>query len=97
MTKVVLLMPNCLIHFIKENERQTFDYKEMRKFAWCHNVLHPPFSVNPFPGQLLPADPWQHISYQSSWTDHHFCKTERCCFKCLRRSLEMKLRLSWYI
>lgn len=49
--EVVLLILNQFIHFIKENEKQTFDCKEMWKFVWSimcniHNFQLTPFSSN---------------------------------------------------
>lgn len=46
--------------FIKENERQTPDWKKMHKFAQDYNILHPPFSFNPFTDRLQPmhSDWW---------------------------------------
>lgn len=49
--EVVLLILNQFIHFIKENEKQTFDCKEMWKFVWSimcniHNFQFTLFSSN---------------------------------------------------
>lgn len=87
-------MPNCLIHFKKENERQTFDSK-MWKFARCHNVLHPPFQFTPFLGQLLSVHPQPQFPVTAAERAPVLRGTN--CSKFLRCSFEIKLRLSWCI